>query len=211
VREVVAIENVTLDGFVDSNDGTGFEWTYPGYSDEVDRFGNEHVRADVDMAMYGRRTYLGMQAYWSDEPTDSQEWGEMTPVRDMPDLRPGTQAHFEWVNNVDKIVFSTTLTSADWRNSRLVVDHVAEEVSALKQTPGGTMAVYASPKLVHSLIRMDLVDEFRVIVHPITVGSGTALFPEKARLDLDLLESKVFNTGAVYLRYRVTKGEEGEH
>ena len=73
------------------------------------------------------------------------------------------------------------------------------------------MAVYASPKLVHSLIGMGLVDEFRIIVHPITVGSGTTLFPDKARLTLDLLESKVFETGAVYLRYRVAEDLEGEN
>ena len=211
MRKVVAIENVTLDGFVDSNQGLGFEWTHRAYSDEVDRFGNEHIRADVDMAMYGRRTYLGMQAFWSDEPTSQSEWGAMTPARDMPDRSPSTQAHFEWVNDVDKIVFSTTLTSAEWRNSRLVKDHVAEEVRALKRTAGGTMAVYASPKLVHSLIGMGLVDEFRIIVHPITVGSGTTLFPDKARLTLDLLESKVFETGAVYLRYRVAEDLEGEN
>jgi dihydrofolate reductase len=211
MRPVVAIENVSLDGFVDSNKGLGFEWTHRGYTDEVDRFGNEHIRADVDTAMYGRRTYLGMQAFWSDQPTGPSEWGEMTAVRDMADLSYGTRTHFEWVNKVDKIVFSTTLTSADWRNSRLVKDHVAEEIAALKQTPGGTMAIYASPKLVHSLIGMGLIDEFRVIVHPITVGGGTALFPDEARLDMDLLESKVFESGAVYLRYRLIDDRDGEH
>jgi dihydrofolate reductase len=210
MRKVVAIENVTLDGFVDSNEGLGFEWTHRGYSDEVDRFGNEHVRADVDMAIYGRRTFLGMQSFWSEEPAGPSEWGPMTPVREMPDRPPSTQAHFEWVNNVDKIAISTTLSSAEWRNSSLVSDHVAEAIRALKQRPGGTMAIYASPTLVHSLMGMGLIDEFRVIVHPITVGGGTPLFPEKARLLLDLLESKVFESGAVYLRYQMSDGSEGD-
>jgi dihydrofolate reductase len=209
VRKLVAIENVTLDGFVDSRDGLGFEWTHRGYSDEVDRYGNEHVRADVDMAVYGRRTYLGMQAFWSEEPTGPSEWGSMTPVRDMADRPASTQAHFKWVNDVDKIVVSTTLSCAEWRNSSLIRDQVAETVRALKQRPGGTMAVYASPRLVHSLIGMGLIDEFRVIVHPITIGGGTALFPDQARLVLDLLESKAFESGAVYLRYQISEALEG--
>jgi dihydrofolate reductase len=205
MRKLVAIENMSLDGFVDSNEGLGFEWTNRGYSDEVDLFGNDHIRADVDTAIYGRRTYLGMQAFWSDEPTSQDEWGPMTPARELPDRTPGTQAHFEWVNNVDKIVVSATLASAEWRNSKLVRGHLAAEIEGLKMAPGGTMAVYASPKLVHSLIAADLMDEFRVIVHPVTLGSGTPLIPDKAKLALDLLESKVFGSGAAYLRYRVTR------
>jgi hypothetical protein len=63
MRKIVALENVTLDGFADSREGLGFEWTARAYDDEVDRYSNEHVRADVDMAMYGRATYLGMQGF----------------------------------------------------------------------------------------------------------------------------------------------------
>src|SRR5436309_11940457 len=100
LRKVVAIENVTLDGVADSGEGLGFEWTARAYDDEVDRFSNEHVRADVDTAMYGRATYLGMQGFWSHMLTN-------------PDATPGERAHAEWVDAVDKVVFSTTLPSAD--------------------------------------------------------------------------------------------------
>jgi dihydrofolate reductase len=203
MRKIVAIENVTLDGFVSSNEGLGFEWTWRGYSDEVECFNGEHIRADVDTVLYGRRTYLGMQAYWSDEPSSTARWGDFTPFRDEPEPSPAGRAHFEWVNQVPKVVFSTTLESADWRNSRLVRDDVAAQVQALKAQPGGSMAIYASPILVHSFIEMGLIDEFRSLVHPVTIGSGTPLFPEKAKLELDLLESKAFDSGAVYLRYRV--------
>ena len=133
MRKIVAIENVTLDGVADSQEGLGFEWTARGYDDEVDRYSNEHVRADVDTAMYGRATYLGMQGFWS-------------KMLDNPDGTPTERAHAEWVNNVDKVVFSTTLESADWANSRLISGNVAEEVATLKAQPGGTMAIYASPK-----------------------------------------------------------------
>lgn len=190
MRKVVAIENVTLDGFADSQEGLGFEWTARAYDDEVDRFSNEHVRADVDLALYGRATYLGMQGFWSS-------------MLDNPNGTPAERAHAEWVNNVGKVVFSTTLKSASWANSRVISGSVAEEVEALKAQPGGTMAIYASPKLVHSFIEMRLIDEFRILVHPVTIGHGTPLFHDKAKLDLELLESNVFDTGAVYVRYIV--------
>ena len=190
MRKMVAIENASLDGFADSQEGLGFEWTARAYDEEVDRHGNQHVRADVDMAMYGRSTYLGMQGFWSS-------------VLDNPDAKPSERAHAEWVNSVDKVVFSTTLESASWANSRLIGGNVAEEVTTLKAGPGGTMAIYASPKLVHTFIDLGLIDEFRILVHPVTLGRGTPLFHDGAKLDLALLESKVFDSGAVYVRYAV--------
>jgi dihydrofolate reductase len=190
MRKIVAIENVTLDGFADSQEGLGFEWTARAYDDEVDRYGNEHVRADVDLAMYGRATYLGMQGFWS-------------KMLDNPNGTPTARAHAEWVNSVDKVVFSTTLGSADWANSRLVTGNVAAEVATLKGHPGGTIAIYASPRLVHGFVDLGLIDEFRILVHPVTLGRGTPLFHDKAKLDLELLESKAFDSGAVYVRYQV--------
>ncbi|HEX3564225.1 MAG TPA: dihydrofolate reductase family protein, partial [Acidimicrobiales bacterium] len=183
--------------------GLGFEWTHRAYSSEVESFGNEHIRSDVDTALYGRLTYLGMQAFWSDDPSEATRWADMVPYRDEPDSDQSAGSHFAWVNEVPKIVFSTTLTEATWRNSRLIRDNVAAEVEALQAGPGGTMAIYASPKLVHSFIEMALMDEFRLIVHPVTIGSGIPLFHDKSKLDLDLLESRVFASGAVYLRYQV--------
>ena len=190
MRKVVAIENATLDGFADSQEGLGFEWTARAYDEEVDRFSNEHVRADVDTAMYGRATYLGMQGFWSN-------------MLDNPNGTPNERAHAAWVHNVDKIVFSTTLESAGWANSRLLSGNLAEEMGELKAKPGGTMAIYASPKLVHTFIDLKLIDEFRIVIHPVTLGHGTPLFHDKAKLDLELVESKAFNGGAVYVRYQV--------
>jgi dihydrofolate reductase len=190
MRKVVAIENVTLDGFADSREGLGFEWTARAYDDEVDRYGNEHVRADVDTAMYGRATYVGMQGFWS-------------KMLDNPNATTTQRMHAEWVNDVDKVVFSTTLESADWANSRLISGNVAEQVARLKAQPGGTIAIYASPKLVHGFVEEGLIDEFRLLVHPVTLGGGTPLFHDKAKLELELLESKAFDSGAVYVRYQV--------
>lgn len=189
MRKLVAFDHLTLDGFASSGRGMGFEWTHRAYSEELAAYADDHIQADFDMAVYGRATYLGMYGYWADQPT--------------ADSSPHERAHAEWVNKVDKIVCSTTLTSADWHNTRLVSGNLAEEFTRRKAEPGGTIAIYASPKLVHSFIDLGLIDEFRIVVHPVVIGSGTPLFHDRSALDLNLLESRSFESGAVYLRYQV--------
>lgn len=188
MRKIVAFEHVTLDGFASSGRGMGFEWTFRAYSDELTGYA-AHVQADFDTVVYGRETYLGMYGYWSNQPTEESS--------------PYERKHATWVNAVDKIVCSTTLPSADWNNTRLVRENLTEEFTRLKAEQGGTIAIYASPKLVHSFLDLGLVDEFRLFVHPVVIGSGTPLFHDKAALDLDLTESKTFGSGAVYLRYQL--------
>jgi dihydrofolate reductase len=190
VRKVVAIEHVSFDGYADSGRGLGFEWTARAYDDEVDRFGNEHVRADVDTAMYGRATYLGMQGFWE-------------PMLGNPEASATEAMHAAWVNAVPKVVFSTTLTSADWANTTLVRDDLPTAVKELKQSPGETLAIYASPRLVHTFIAEGLLDELRVMIHPVVLGGGTPLTLSGAELDLELVESKTFASGAVYVRYQL--------
>jgi dihydrofolate reductase len=190
MRKVVAIENVSLDGYADSGRGLGFEWTARAYDEQVDRFGNEHVRADVDTAMYGRATYLGMQGFWG-------------PMLDNPDASATESAHAAWVNAVPKVVFSTTLPSADWANSTLVTADLPTAVKELKQEEGQTLAIYASPRLVHTFIAEGLIDELRLMIHPLTLGGGTPLIPAGAELELDVVESKTFSTGVVYVRYQL--------
>ncbi|MFF3573479.1 dihydrofolate reductase family protein [Nocardia jiangxiensis] len=187
MRKLVAFEHLTLDGFASSGQGTGFEWTHRAYSAELAEYA-AHIQADFDTAVYGRETYLGMYGYWANQPNEESS--------------PQERAHAEWVNAVDKIVCSTTLESAEWNNTRLITGHLAEEFSQLKAESGDTIAIYASPKLVHSFLDLGVIDEFRLVVHPVVIGSGTPLFPDKTALDLELIESKSFESGAVYLRYR---------
>ncbi|WP_019927538.1 dihydrofolate reductase family protein [Nocardia sp. BMG111209] len=189
MRKVVALEHITLDGYASSGRDLGFEFTFGGYSEDLATFVQEHVQADFDTAMYGRETYLGMYGYWAAQPTPESSANERT--------------HAEWVNAVDKVVFSTTLAAAEWHNTRLIGANVAEEVRALKQREGGTIGIYASPKLVHSFLDMGLIDEFRIMIHPVTLGSGTPLFHEKAQVNLELLETRSFDSGVVYVRYSI--------
>jgi dihydrofolate reductase len=82
------------------------------------------------------------------------------------------------------------MESALWSNSRLIKDNVAEEVDSLKRGPGGALVIFGSPTLVHSFISLGLVDEYRIFVHPVVLGSGT------------VVDSRVFRTGVTYLRYQ---------
>ena len=188
MRKIVAFEHMTLDGYVSSGKGMGFEWTNRAYDEELSAYA-QHIQEDFDLPVYGRETYLGMSGYWSTQPT-----AESTPVE---------REHAEWVNAVDKIVVSTTLESADWNNTRLVRGNLAEEFGNLKEQAGGTIAIYASPKLVHSFLDLGLIDEFRIVLHPVVIGGGTPLFPARTELDLRLEESRSFAAGATYLRYGV--------
>jgi len=188
MRKLVAFDHMTLDGFASSGQGMGFEWTHRAYTGELVAYA-PNIQADFDMAVYGRETYLGMYSYWGSQPT--------------AETAPSERAHAEWVNAVDKVVCSTTLASADWHNTRLISGNLAEEFTQLKARPGGTIAIYASPKLVHSFLDLNLIDEFRIVIHPVVIGSGTPLFHEKSSLDLELLESRSFDGGAVYVRYQV--------
>jgi dihydrofolate reductase len=110
-----------------------------------------------------------------------------------PESRSDQIAHAHWVEQISKVVFSTTLSHVDWNNSRLVKDHIAEEINALKQQPGQNLMVFGSPRLVHSLMHLGLIDEYRLFLHPIVIGDGVPLFKDINEVkNLNLIESKIF-------------------
>jgi dihydrofolate reductase len=111
------------------------------------------------------------------------------------------------MNSMPKYVVSTTLKKVDWNNSRLIKANVVEELKKLKQQPGKDILVYGSGKLVNTLLQHDLVDEFRLMVHPVVLGSGKRLFddPAETMKVLKLAESRTFPSGIVLLSYRPAK------
>ena len=119
------------------------------------------------------------------------------------------------MNGVRKYVVSTTLKEPlGWDNSTLIKENVAEEIARLKRQTGGDISISSSGSLVRSLLRDGLIDELRLMVHPVVVGSGKRLFEEGCdRMALELVDSRTFSTGVVYLTYRLasakpTKGDE---
>ena len=105
------------------------------------------------------------------------------------------------LNNTPKLVASTTLDRVEWRNSSLIRGDVAKELSRLKQLPGRNISIIGSGTLVRSLLRDDVLDELRLLVHPIVVGRGKHLFDEHVEKKLKLVDSKTFKTGVLSLIY----------
>jgi dihydrofolate reductase len=118
--------------------------------------------------------------------------------------QPGGTPMVDYINSVPKYVDSTTLQEPlEWNNSTLIKENVAGEIFELTQQPGDDITILGSGTLVRSLLRDDLLDELRLMVHPVVLGSGKRLFEEGSdQKRLDLVDSKTFGTGVLYLAYR---------
>jgi dihydrofolate reductase len=187
VRKVIYLMMVSLDGFVEGPHG---EIDWPIIDEELHTFVNDQQRA-IDTYLYGRRMYQLMARDWP-------------PVETDPSL-PGYMLDFARIwKAMPKIVFSTTLERVEW-NSRLVTGDVAEEVARLKAQPGQDMAV-SGATLASTFIRLGLVDEYRLFVHPVVLGGGTPYFPAlDDGLSLKLVDTHTFGSGAVYLCYEMER------
>jgi dihydrofolate reductase len=180
MRKVIASEFISLDGVVESPE----QWHFPYFNDEMgEAIGAAMAQADA--MLMGRVLYEEWAAYWP------QQDPEENPVAAQ-------------MNGVQKYVVSTTLQEPlGWQNSTLIKGDVAEEIAKLKQQPDKDISISGSPTLVRSLLADDLLDELRLMVHPVVVGSGKRLFEEGGhRKALELVDSKTFSTGVVYLTYR---------
>jgi dihydrofolate reductase len=134
-------------------------------------------------------TYEGMASFW---PTQFALENDPIVANKM--------------NAAAKLAFSTTLDKAEWNNTRLVKDHIAEEVSKLKQQPGKDIAIFGSSDLAVSLIHMGLIDEFRIMVNPVVLGSGKRLFQGlQDKLNLKLIKTRTFHSGNVLLYYQLDR------
>ena len=110
------------------------------------------------------------------------------------------------MNTTPKVVFSRTLTSADWENTRLVKTDAAGEIRRLKEQPGADIALFGSANLAASLAGEGVIDEYRILINPLVLAGGNPLFkPQAGRLELELLNSRVFRNGNVLLVYKPIK------
>jgi len=183
MRRIVVTQNITLDGVIEAEGG----WFAPADGSDVDQSDmlavvQEHAAAS-DGFLVGRVTFEQMRGFWPQQRDDGT----------------GVGAH---LNRVQKYVVSTTVTDPQWTNSTVLSGPLAEEIAAVKQQPGGDVVVTGSITLVHDLVRLDQVDEYRLFVFPVVLGRGRRLFPEGIGVPaLRLLESRTFRSGVVLLRY----------
>jgi dihydrofolate reductase len=186
VRKLVVSEFVTLDGVIEEPG-----WTFQFGSEDRDQYKFDELAA-ADALLLGRVTYEGFAAAW-------------------PQMEEQTGEYGAWMNGYPKHVASRTLEEPlEWRNSTLIEGDIAEEVSRLKEQDGKDILVFGSGDLVGTLMEHDLVDEYRLMVFPVVVGSGKRLFGEGDTKTLKLVESKTFDSGAVVLTYEPAgDGETG--
>jgi len=180
-RKLISFMVVTLDGFYA---GPNDEFDWPNVDADFNDFAISQIN-DIGTLLFGRATYEGMAAYW--------------PTPEAVETDPAVAG---LMNGIDKVVFSNTLTSADWQNSTLVAGDAVKAIKDLKQQPGKHLALFGSPTLTASLLEAGLVDEVRVMVNPILLGGGKSLYQGLAqRIPLALRWSMAFRSGNVLLCY----------
>lgn len=179
MRKVVVWNLMTLDGYFEGPKPWEIDYHEYVWGPELERFSLDQAK-EVDTLLFGRRTYEGMAAYWSKAAGDIAEF----------------------MNSVPKVVFSNTLETATWSNTRLVKGRGEDEVVRLKQEPGKDLFIFGSADLVDSLTKQRLIDEYRIGLNPLVLGGGNPLFkPNDKRMRLKLLEARPMHSGVVLLRY----------
>lgn len=181
---IVVTEFVSLDGVMEDPGGSE-NFKYGGWTFEIAR-GDEGDRFKLDEALeaeallLGRVSYQGFAAAW---PSRSGDFADK-------------------FNSMPKYVVSSTLDEAEWNNSTVLKGDVVEEVSQLRQRPGGDIVVHGSAQLVQTLLEHDLVDELRLMVYPVVLGSGKRLFGDTSeRKPLRLVSSRTVGEGVAILIY----------
>jgi dihydrofolate reductase len=189
--KLIYLMNVSLDGFVETPDH-GLDWAT--VDDEIHAWFNDQVAA-TEASLYGRRLYEVMNAHWPTAESD-------------PAGTDVTRAFARIWNAKPKIVFSRTLERVEG-NSRLVTGDIGDVLAGLREEFSGDLDV-AGPTLASAFIERGLVDEYRLVVHPVVLGGGTLFFPKlEHRIGLRLVETRTFASGAVYLRYAPRRATDG--
>jgi dihydrofolate reductase len=185
MRKVFLFNMTTLDGFFE---GPNQDISWHNVDEEFNDFAIEQLN-EIGTLLFGRVTYQGMASYW---PTE-------LAIRDDP-------AVAGLMNSLPKIVFSKTLDKAEWNNSRLIKENAVDEVLKLKQQPGKDIAIFGSSDLAVTLAQNGVIDEYRIIVNPVFLGNGTSLLKGiKEKLNLKLLNARIFKSGNVLLYYAPEK------
>ena len=185
--KLVVSEFITLDGVIEnpggSEDTQHGGWSFRHPAPEGQQFKFDELRAS-DVQLLGRVTYEGFAAAWPAMEESTGEFGKK-------------------MNAMPKVVVSSTLTDPAWNNTTIISGNLAAAVAELKRRYDGDILVAGSATLVRSLAEHDLVDEYRLMVHPVVLGHGKRLFPDGfASADLQLAESRKVGPDVLLLIYR---------
>ena len=175
MRKIIVSTYVSLDGVIEAPE----KWSLKFWNDEHAKYAHDQLFAS-DALLMGRKVYKDFAASW---PSRRNEFADR-------------------MNGLPKHVVSTTLEEAEWNNSTIIKENVAEELSRLKEQPGQDILMYGSADLMHTLMEHDLIDEYRIWVHPVVLGSGKRLFRDESETKiLRLVDTTTFSSGVVLLSY----------
>lgn len=184
MRKLVLQMQVSLDGFVGTPTGE-VDWAFRSFDDEFTAWGVDSLW-QAGVHIMGGATGRGLAEYWPSPDI---------AARDRPFAAP--------MNEIPKVIFSKTIDHLDWNATRIARGDLVEEITRLKQEPGKHILAHGGARFAQSLSRLGLVDEYQLVIHPVVLGSGLPLFPELPEpLQLDLIETRAFPSGAVLHVYR---------
>ncbi len=186
MRKVILNLAITLDGFIEGPDGE-IDWLV---RDPETGFGDilQEILSDKDIIFYGRISY--------------DKWGNMQP--DERASRKLKEA-YELLHSKTKYVFSETKTG-DHSNAIFINSNIRERVLEIKQQPGKNIWLYGGAKIITTFLNLDLIDEFRLAVHPVIIGKGKPLFQNiETRHELTLIEAKGYKSGVILMTYKTDR------
>lgn len=186
MRSLTVFNHVSLDGFIADAD-SDMSWAHR-QDDEWREFASANASGGGEL-LFGRRTYELMASFW---PTSQA-------LESMPVVA-------ERMNALPKVVFSRTLDDATWSNTRLVRDDLVDAVRRLKEEEGPNMVILGSGSIVSQLTEARLIDTYQIVLNPVALGSGRAMFGGlSTRVGLRLEDTRVFGNGNVVLWYRLAR------
>jgi dihydrofolate reductase len=182
MRKLSLFNQVSLDGYF-TDENSDMSWAHK-QDPEWMKFTEENAKPGGEL-VFGRKTYDMMKSFW---PTEQA-------AKAFPEVA-------KQMNALPKIVFSRSMTEADWENARVINGDPAEEIKRLKNESGRDMVIMGSGTIVAQLSQAGLIDEFQIVVNPIVLGKGRTLFENIERFDLKLIDSRIFQNGNVVLTYQ---------
>jgi dihydrofolate reductase len=182
MRKLIMWNIITLDGYFEGEKNWDLSFHNSIWGPELEKLGLEQLHS-ADYLVFGRVTYEGMSAYWKKAEGENNEIARL-------------------MNSIPKLVFSRTLKKVDWNNSTLISQNASAEISRLKAQGGGDMYVFGSADLSKTLIDDDLIDEYRIGIAPVILGSGRPLFKQGiSPRNLSLVSTQQVSPGGVVLRF----------
>ncbi len=183
--------HMSLDGFVCGPDGEQDWMTMT--DEEMGKYLGKDLLKTVDTMLVGRVLYQGFASYWPSVARSTEYPKELVEFA-------------QWMEDTPKIVFTRTLNTVEWKNTRIANKGIVEEMADLKKQPGGDMVIFGGAGIVSAFTNLNIVDEYRIKLEPVVLGKGRSLFADvNERIRLELYHSKAFDSGVVGLYYRTIR------